>query len=145
MYLNSLDVSKKSRKNRTRLGRGISSGLGKTSGRGHKGQKSRAGKKISRNFEGGQTPINRRVPKFGFISKKNVYTKEVSLEKLFIIKENKIDLKTLKSYNLINNNTKKAKIILSRKFLIRKTIHIIGIKVSANAKYNIELNGGTVI
>ncbi|MCV2518599.1 MAG: 50S ribosomal protein L15 [Candidatus Lightella neohaematopini] len=145
MYLNSLDVFRKSRKNRTRLGRGISSGSGKTSGRGHKGQKSRSGKKISRNFEGGQTPINRRIPKSGFISKKNIYTKEISLEKLFIIKENKIDLKILKSYNLIKNSTKKVKIILNKKHVIRKTIHIVGIKVSANAKYNIELNGGTVI
>ncbi|MCV2499951.1 MAG: 50S ribosomal protein L15 [Candidatus Lightella neohaematopini] len=145
MYLNSLNVSKKSRKNKTRLGRGISSGLGKTSGRGHKGQKSRSGKKISRNFEGGQTPINRRIPKSGFMSKKNIYTKEISLEKLFVIKENTIDLKILKSYNLIKNNTKKVKIILNKKHLVRKTIHIIGIKVSANAKYNIESNGGTII
>ncbi|MCV2531225.1 MAG: 50S ribosomal protein L15 [Candidatus Lightella neohaematopini] len=144
MYLNSLDISKISKKQKTRLGRGISSGLGKTSGRGHKGQKSRSGKKIGRNFEGGQTPINRRIPKSGFISKKNIYTKEISLDKLSLIKENKIDLKVLRSYNLITNNTKKVKIILNKKNLVVKKIHIIGIKVSANAQHNIESNGGTI-
>ncbi|MCV2525803.1 MAG: 50S ribosomal protein L15, partial [Candidatus Lightella neohaematopini] len=135
---------KKAKKYKTRLGRGIGSGLGKTSGRGHKGQKSRAGKKISRNFEGGQTPINRRIPKLGFISKKNIHTKEISLEKLFLIKENKIDLKILRSYNLIKNNTKKVKIIFNKKDLLKKPIYLIGIKVSTNVRNNIKSNGGLI-
>ncbi len=112
-------VNKKSK----RLGRGIGSGLGKTSGKGHKGQKSRSGYKINRFFEGGQTPFYRRIPKFGFNKKKDKKLKELCLSKLDIFKENDIiNLKLLKDNNLINKKIKFVKIILSKSFFKKKLI-----------------------
>ncbi len=106
-----------------RLGRGIGSGFGKTSGKGHKGQKSRSGYKINRFFEGGQTPFYRRIPKFGFKKKKNNKFKELCLCKLNIFKNNDIiNLKLLKNYNIINKKIKFIKIILGGKFFKKKLI-----------------------
>lgn len=142
MRLNYLSINKKSKKKKKRLGRGIGSGSGKTCGRGHKGQKSRSGKKIRRGFEGGQMPLYRRLPKFGFNSKKNTHKQEITLSDLKKIKEKTVNLENLKKAKLINQNTKFVKIIFSGK--INKAIKIKGIKVSKGAKKQIELNGGKV-
>ena len=106
--IRSKDGSKHSKK---RVGRGIASGTGKTCGRGHKGQKSRSGGKVQTGFEGGQMPLQRRLPKIGFTSKKNVNTVELKYDYLDKIKEKDITLELLKKYKLINNKTKKVKVI----------------------------------
>lgn len=142
MRLNYLSVNKKSKKKKKRLGRGIGSGSGKTSGRGHKGQKSRSGKKIRRGFEGGQMPLYRRLPKFGFNSKKKIHKKEITLKNLKKIKYKIINLENLKKSKLINKDVKFVKIILSGK--INKPIIIKGIKVTKGAKKEIEMHGGKV-
>lgn len=142
MRLNNLSKHFGEKKNKKRPGRGIGSGIGKTCGRGHKGQKSRSGKKIRIGFEGGQTPIYRRLPKFGFNSRKKKITKEITLSKLNKIKDKIIDLNTLKEKKIINQNTKYTKIILSG--TINRKIKVKGIKVSKGAKKTIELFGGSV-
>ena len=110
MELNTIapEVKKKAAK---RVGRGIGSGTGKTSGRGHKGQKSRAGGYHKVGFEGGQMPLQRRLPKVGFTSKKNTNTTELKYDYLDKIKEAEITLELLKKYKLINNKITKVKII----------------------------------
>lgn len=142
MRLNYLSVNKNFKKKRKRVGRGIGSGLGKTCGRGHKGQKSRSGKKLRRGFEGGQMPLYRRLPKFGFNSQKKIFKKEINLSDLNKIEEKIINLKILKKHKLINKKTKLVKIILSGK--IKKPIKIEKIKITKGAKKAIELCGGTV-
>lgn len=142
MYLNNLYFSKGSKKLKKRLGRGIGSGLGKTSGRGHKGQKARSGKKIRRGFEGGQMPIYRRIPKKGFKSKKSFFTDEVRLSELKKIKSNIIDLKNLKKFNIINKNILFVKIIMSGK--IFNPIIVKNILVTKNVKMAIESVGGKI-
>ncbi|SBT82094.1 50S ribosomal protein L15 [secondary endosymbiont of Trabutina mannipara] len=143
MRLNDLSPADGSKFASKRLGRGIGSGLGKTSGRGHKGQKSRSGGKIYRGFEGGQMPLCRRLPKFGFNSHKAILTAEVSLSDLANIEGNIVDIKVLKSAKIVNIKTKCAKIILSGK--IKKAVTIIttaGIRISKGARYAIEAAGG---
>lgn len=137
MRLNNLTPKITSKKKKKRLGRGIGSGLGKTCGRGHKGQKSRSGKTIRRGFEGGQTPIYRRLPKFGFNSRKKKLKEEVSLTKLKKIKNTLIDLNILKKYKIVKKKTKNVKIILSGK--INRKIKIKNIKMTKGAKKAIEL------
>ncbi|MEC9205887.1 MAG: 50S ribosomal protein L15 [Pseudomonadota bacterium] len=109
--LNEFTVSKESKKNKKRVGRGIGSGTGKTCGRGHKGQKSRSGGKIQIGFEGGQMPLQRRLPKIGFVSQKNLNTAELKYDRLDAIKEKEITIDILKKYNLINSKIKKVRII----------------------------------
>ncbi|MDE5285661.1 MAG: 50S ribosomal protein L15, partial [Buchnera aphidicola] len=101
MHLNTLSPASKSRQNRKRLGRGIGSGTGKTSGRGHKGQKSRSGGGTRRSFEGGQMPLHRRLPKFGFNSQKSHFIKEVRLSDIANLSDSVIDLNILKKRNII--------------------------------------------
>ncbi|XZR52704.1 MAG: 50S ribosomal protein L15 [Enterobacteriaceae bacterium] len=132
MYLNNLNSFNNFKINKKRLGRGIGSGLGKTCGRGHKGQKSRSGNNIKRGFEGGQMPLYKRLPKFGFISKKKKYIKELRLFELSKIKNNYIDIKILKKYKLINNKFKYIKIILTGS--INKSIKILNLFISKNVK-----------
>ncbi|MBH43946.1 MAG: 50S ribosomal protein L15 [Gammaproteobacteria bacterium] len=109
--LNQLKPKDSSKKNKKRVGRGIASGTGKTAGRGHKGQKSRSGGKIQVGFEGGQMPLQRRLPKVGFTSPKNIFSTELKYDRLATIKEDKIDMELLKKYKLIKKNIKKVKII----------------------------------
>ncbi|QJC31693.1 50S ribosomal protein L15 [Enterobacteriaceae endosymbiont of Donacia tomentosa] len=109
MYLNTLNPIYKNKKKR--LGRGVGSGKGKTSGRGHKGQKSRSGYNINKSFEGGQTPLHRRLPKFGFKSRKNIFFKEIRLNDLSKIDGDYVDFNTLKSSKIINKKIKYVKII----------------------------------
>lgn len=142
MHLNSLSPSLGSKKNRKRLGRGIGSGIGKTSGRGHKGQKSRSGAKINRGFEGGQMPLYRRLPKFGFTSRKKDITTEVRLSQISKLSTNIIDVKTLKKLNIINKNIKYVKIILSGEVKIPLTLR--GLRVTQGARTAIENHGGKI-
>ena len=109
--LNELKPNSDSKKNRKRVGRGIASGTGKTCGRGHKGQKSRSGGKIQIGFEGGQMPLQRRLPKVGFTSQKNIFTAELKYDRLKDIKESEITLELLKKHNLVKNKIRKVRII----------------------------------
>lgn len=142
MRLNNLSPSYRSRKNRKRLGRGIGSGTGKTSGRGHKGQKSRSGSSIRRGFEGGQMPLYRRLPKFGFHSPQCKLKAEVRLSDILHLSDNVIDLDVLKKESIIKKNIKYAKIILSGK--INSSLRIKGLFVSKGARTEIENHGGKI-
>ena len=127
-------------KNRKRVGRGIGSGTGKTAGRGHKGQKSRSGGSIARGFEGGQMPLQQRIPKFGFSSRVNRGTKEVNLKNIASMSE--VSLETLKANRVISQATKKVKIFGVCD--IAQPMSVTGILVTKGAKESIEKAGGTV-
>ena len=127
-------------KNRKRVGRGIGSGTGKTAGRGHKGQKSRSGGSIARGFEGGQMPLQQRIPKFGFSSRVNRGTKEVNLKNIASMSE--VNLETLKANRVISQATKKVKIFGVCD--IAQPMSVTGIVVTKGAKESIEKAGGTV-
>ncbi|ABJ90776.1 50S ribosomal protein L15 [Buchnera aphidicola] len=143
MYLNSLSNSVYKKRSKKRICRGIGSGWGKTGGRGHKGQKSRSGGKIRKSFEGGQTPLYRRIPKFGFRSKKKKFFDEIRLFELDCFHNLKyINLSILKKINLINKNIKYVKIIKSG--LINRPIIISGLSVTKGARLCIESAGGVV-
>ncbi|QJC30868.1 50S ribosomal protein L15 [Enterobacteriaceae endosymbiont of Macroplea appendiculata] len=111
MYVNTFHINPDIKKHKKRLGRGIGSGTGKTCGKGHKGQKARAGHKINRSFEGGQTPLHRRLPKFGFISKRKKYCKEINLNDLSKIDTKDVTLQVLRYCKIINKKIKHVKII----------------------------------
>lgn len=142
MHLNSISASKGSKSAKKRVGRGIGSGLGKTAGRGHKGQKSRSGGKVRIGFEGGQTPLYRRLPKFGFVSRKSRYTKEIKLSELFNIPENIIDLHVLKKYSFVGVKIKFVKIIMSG--TIKNPITIRKLSISKGACNAITAVGGKI-
>ncbi|QCI20048.1 MAG: 50S ribosomal protein L15 [Buchnera aphidicola (Brevicoryne brassicae)] len=142
MYLNTLSPAYGARHNRRRLGRGIGSGLGKTSGRGHKGQKSRSGGSIRRGFEGGQMPLYRRLPKFGFNSRKKKSTSEVRLTDISNLSKNVIDLDILKKENIIKKNIKHVKIIFTGK--LKVPLIIRGLLVTRGARTAIEHSGGKI-
>ncbi|MCR3756181.1 MAG: 50S ribosomal subunit protein L15 [Candidatus Westeberhardia cardiocondylae] len=142
VHLNNFSVSKNRKYCRKRFGRGVGSGIGKTCGRGHKGQNSRSGTSVCRRFEGGQTPFYRRLPKFGFISKKFMLTKEIRFSDLNNVKENIIDLDVLKSYKIIKKKILYCKLILSGK--ISRAFIIRGLKVSKGARIAIENFGGEI-
>jgi large subunit ribosomal protein L15 len=142
MELNGIKPAEGSKKARRRVGRGIGSGLGKTAGRGHKGQKSRAGGYHKVGFEGGQMPLQRRLPKRGFKSAQLQYNGEVTLGDLQLLEGEEIDLLTLKTAGLVGQLIKNVKVIksgeLSRKVLLK------GIGATAGAKAAIEAAGGSV-
>jgi large subunit ribosomal protein L15 len=142
MYLNTLQPAPGSKKKATRVGRGIGSGIGKTCGRGHKGQHARAGGYKKVGFEGGQMPLQRRLPKFGFKSRKALITTEIRLHELSKVTADKIDLAALKAANLINANTKRVKIIAAGE--LNKAVIISGLKVTSGARQLIEAAGGKV-
>ncbi|PPI87895.1 50S ribosomal protein L15 [Candidatus Pantoea edessiphila] len=142
MHLNTLSPALGSKRVKKRVGRGIGSGFGKTCGRGHKGQKSRSGGNINRGFEGGQMPIYRRLPKFGFISRKKFLHKEIRLIDLIKVKDNIINLNTLKDFNIISSHITSVKIICSGSISIPKTI--CGLNVTKGARKAIEDVGGKV-
>tara|TARA_A100001037_G_scaffold296145_1_gene316251 strand:- start:533 stop:973 length:441 start_codon:yes stop_codon:yes gene_type:complete len=142
MRLNSLSKSQGSKTAKKRVGRGIGSGLGKTAGRGHKGQKSRAGGKVPAGFEGGQMPLQMRLPKFGFNSAIARVTAEVRVSELEKIEGEVIDLQALKDANIINNSMKRARVMLSGE--ITKAVTLKGIGVTAGAKAAIEAAGGKI-
>lgn len=130
------------KKTAQRRGRGIGSGLGKTGGRGVKGQTSRSGSSIPAGFEGGQMPIYRRLPKFGFTSQLALTTAEVRLSELNKIKGNEITLETLKAANIIRGDMKRARIILSGE--IGRALTFKGVKVTKGAKEAIVAAGGSI-
>tara|TARA_Y100001936_G_C15910547_1_gene578309 strand:+ start:116 stop:622 length:507 start_codon:yes stop_codon:yes gene_type:complete len=133
--------SKGTYKNRKRVGRGIGSGLGKTAGRGHKGQKSRSGGNIRAGFEGGQMPLQMRLPKFGFSSRVNNYFKEVNVKNIDGMKL--VNIETLKEKKLIGKNINKVKIFGDS--AIKSKVTVEGIKVTKGAKASIESAGGNII
>ena len=142
MFLNTIKPAEGSTKDRKRCGRGIGSGLGKTSGRGHKGQKSRSGGQTPIGFEGGQMPLQRRLPKFGFRSRKAKYSAEVRLSEIMKMETDVIDLDILIKSNFVPAITKQAKVILSGE--ITKAVTIKGLKVTKGALAAIEAAGGKV-
>ncbi|MEY3882606.1 MAG: hypothetical protein RIQ94_3402 [Pseudomonadota bacterium] len=142
MYLNTIQPSEGSRKKSKRVGRGIGCTLGKTCGRGHKGQKSRSGGFHKVGFEGGQMPLQRRLPKVGFKSLKSKYSAEVRLNELNSLNVDIIDLKVLIASNIVPEFTKTAKIIKSGELI--KAINLKGIKVTVGARISIEALGGKV-
>lgn len=142
MRLNTLSPAKGSKHAAKRLGRGIGSGVGKTAGHGHKGQKSRAGGSVRRGFEGGQMPLYRRLPKFGFKSRKCMVTAEVRLSTLMRVKSQIVDLNALKAANIVGIQTKYAKIILSGE--VKHAVIVRGLRISKGARTSIEAAGGTI-
>ncbi|MGF1761533.1 50S ribosomal protein L15 [Photobacterium sagamiensis] len=142
MRLNTLSPAAGSKPSAKRVGRGIGSGLGKTCGRGHKGQKSRSGGSVRPGFEGGQMPLKQRLPKFGFTSRKSVVTAEVRLAELAKLEGDVIDLATLKDANLITKNIKFVKIVLSGE--IARSVTVKGLRVTKGAKAAIEAAGGKI-
>ena len=142
MFLNDIQPALGSRKKRKRVGRGIGSTLGKTCGRGHKGQKSRSGGFHKVGFEGGQMPLQRRLPKVGFTSRVKKYSAQVRLNELDLLTTDVVDLKALIDANLIPAFTKTAKVILSGE--VKKAVTIKGINVTVGAKAAIEAAGGTI-
>ncbi|APF02206.1 TPA: 50S ribosomal protein L15 [Legionella pneumophila] len=142
MNLNTLSPDPGSRPSRRRVGRGIGSGLGKTCGKGHKGQKSRAGGYHKINFEGGQMPIQRRLPKMGFKSRVGRTIDEVSLGELAKLNDEVIDLLALRKAGLINNSIKDVKIILSGE--LTAAIKLKGLRVTKGARSAIESLGGSI-
>lgn len=142
MFLNSVKPGEGARHTSRRVGRGIGSGLGKTAGRGHKGQKSRAGGFHKVGFEGGQMPLQRRLPKRGFNSLTKSRVAEVRLSELNQLPVDEIDLLVLKQAGVVPAQTLTAKVILSGK--IERALKLQSLRVTAGARAAVEAAGGTV-
>ena len=142
MHLNTLKPGAGSQKSRKRVGRGIGSGAGKTCGRGHKGQKSRSGGSIRRGFEGGQQPLQMRLPKFGFNSAKARTTAEVTLSEIVKVDGDVVDMQTLEKANMVQGTMKRAKVILSGS--IDRPLTLKGVKATKGAREAIEAAGGKI-
>ena len=142
MRLNTISGAEGSRRARKRVGRGIGSGLGKTAGRGHKGQKSRSGSRILPGFEGGQQPLQRRLPKFGFTSKVGRTTGEVTLAEVAAANVDLVTLDVLKEADLVSRKLARVKVILSGS--IDKAVTVQGLGVTKGARAAIEAAGGKV-
>ena len=142
MRLNDLSPAEGSKKEGKRLGRGHSAGQGKTSGRGQKGQKSRSGGFHKVGFEGGQMPLQRRLPKVGFASRKAHLTAELRLHELALPTDDVVDLDCLKRMNLVPAFTVKVKVIDSGK--IEKAVKVKGLVLTKGARAAVEAAGGTI-
>ncbi len=142
MRLNTLQPAVGSKRNSKRVGRGIGSGLGKTCGRGHKGQKSRSGGFHKVGFEGGQMPLQRRLPKIGFRSKKASQASSIRLHELAGIEADVIDLDALQKSKLISRKITRVKVIASGK--IEKAVKLRGLSVTKGARAAIEAVGGSI-
>lgn len=142
MKLNTIQPAEGSKHARRRVGRGIGSGLGKTGGRGHKGQKSRAGGFHKVGFEGGQMPLQRRLPKRGFVSLTKARNVEVRLSEINDLPVDEIDLLTLMRANLVTQHALSAKVVLSGK--IARKVTLKGVGATKGAKAAIEAAGGSV-
>ncbi|MBK8065460.1 MAG: 50S ribosomal protein L15 [Betaproteobacteria bacterium] len=142
MRLNDLKPADGAKRPRRRVGRGIGSGLGKTAGRGHKGQKSRSGGFHKVGFEGGQMPLHRRLPKRGFTSMSRGLTAEVRLDELQKLKETDIDLAVLKLAGVIRRDALAAKVILSGK--LSRKVTLKGVLATKGARAAIEAAGGKI-
>jgi large subunit ribosomal protein L15 len=142
MNLNSLSPAPGSKPAKKRLGRGIGSGLGKTSGKGHKGQKARAGGYHKINFEGGQMPIQRRLPKMGFKSRVGRTVDQITLSELDKLTDDVIDFASIQKAGLINSSIRRVKIILSGE--LTKAVKIKGLIITKGARKIIEDLGGQI-
>lgn len=142
MELNSIKPAVGSKRDRRRVGRGIGSGLGKTAGRGHKGQKSRAGGYHKVGFEGGQMPLQRRLPKRGFKSTTLKYNAEITLTDLDRMHVSEVDLLALKQVGLVGEMSKFVKVIKTG--VLTRAVVLKGISATAGAKKSIECVGGSV-
>ena len=142
MRLNTLSPAPGARKDAKRVGRGIGSGAGKTAGRGHKGQKSRSGGKVKPGFEGGQMPLQKRLPKYGFSSRIGRVTAQVRLGELNAVDAQVIDLDALKSADLVRDNVSRARVFLSGE--LGKAVTVKGLAVTKGAREAIEKAGGKV-
>ncbi len=142
MNLNTLSPDPGSRPSKKRLGRGIGSGLGKTSGKGHKGQKARAGGYHKVGFEGGQMPLQRRLPKMGFTSRIGRVVDEVNLNELAGLKLDFIDLAALKSSGLVHRAVRQVKVILAGEITV--PLRLKGLQATKGARHAIEQAGGSI-
>ncbi|AEE24334.1 MULTISPECIES: 50S ribosomal protein L15 [Paraglaciecola] len=142
MHLNTLAPAPGAKKSIKRLGRGMGSGLGKTGGRGHKGQKSRSGGSVKPGFEGGQMPIQRRLPKFGFTSRKSMVSDQVTLSEIAKVEGEVVSLETLKAAGLVKKEMLFVKVLKSGE--ISRAVTINGLKVTKGAREAIEAAGGKV-
>ena len=142
MQLNTIKPAKGSKKVAKRVGRGIGSGNGKTCGRGHKGQKSRSGGWHKVGFEGGQMPLQKRLPKFGFTSRMAKYSAEVCLYHLEGLKAETIDMAHLKEIGLVKKGVRKVKVINTGE--LTKAVKLVGLNVTKGAKEAIEKAGGSI-
>ena len=142
MKLNELKPNPKRVKESKRIGRGTGSGSGKTSGKGHKGLKSRSGGRVRIGFEGGQMPLQKRVPKFGFSSRKNRNTQQLRLSALVTSGLTEVTIDSLVEKDLIRNSTKKVKVFLDTDDCSK--MNLKGINTTASVKKLIEEAGGTV-
>ena len=143
MHLNTIAPALGATKDAKRVGRGIGSGNGKTCGRGHKGQKSRSGGSIKRGFEGGQMPLQRRLPKVGFSSRKSSSTTEIRLDVLQNLGLESVDLLALKSAGVVSENILRVKVIASGE--ITNAVTIKGLSATAGAQKAIKAAGGKVV
>jgi len=142
MQLNTIRPAEGEKTDRKRVGRGIGSGFGKTCGRGHKGQKARSGGSTKIGFEGGQMPLQRRLPKVGFSSRVSIITSQVTLSEINKLEEKEITIDVLKQHNLITKNIKHVKVMLSGE--ITRAVTLTGIKATKGAKSAIEAAKGKV-
>ena len=142
MRLNTLSPAAGSKSAGKRVGRGIGSGLGKTGGRGHKGQKSRSGGKVRVGFEGGQMPLQKRLPKYGFSSRMSKTSAQVRLGELGAVNADVIDLEALKAADLVKDDATRARVFLSGE--LNKAVTVKGLAVTKGAREAIESAGGKV-
>ena len=142
MRLNELSPAPGSRSAKKRAGRGIGSGLGKTGGRGHKGLKSRSGGSVKPGFEGGQMPLQRRLPKFGFSSRKSLTRDEIRLAELNKVQGDEITMDSLRQARLIGEKIKDVKIILAGD--IGRPVIVKGLRITRGARAAVEAAGGKV-
>ena len=142
MRLNTLSPASGHKSSKKRVGRGIGSGLGKTAGRGHKGLKSRSGGTVKPGFEGGQMPLQKRLPKYGFISRIGLVTAEIRLGELNKVDADVIDLEALRQADLITAKIKRVKVFLSGE--LKKALTLKGLAVTKGAKTVIEAAGGKI-
>jgi large subunit ribosomal protein L15 len=142
MRLNTMKPAAGSKKNRRRVGRGIGSGLGKTAGRGHKGQKSRSGGFHKVGFEGGQMPLQRRLPKRGFVSRMKNDIAQIRLSDLQKLPVTEVDILALKAAGLVHAGAKTVKVIKTGK--LEKAVKLSGVLATKGAKAAIEAAGGSV-
>ena len=142
MRLNTLSPAPGSRKAAKRVGRGIGSGVGKTAGRGHKGQKSRSGGKVAAGFEGGQMPLQKRLPKYGFTSRISRTTAQVRLAELNKVVGDVIDLQALKDADVVKDDVLRVRVFLSGE--VNRAVTLKGIPASKGARAAIEQAGGSI-
>lgn len=142
LRLNSLSPSPGSRKDAKRVGRGIGSGLGKTAGRGHKGQKSRSGGTVRPGFEGGQMPLQKRLPKYGFSSRVSRTTAQVRLGELNAVQSDVVDLEALKEADVIRQDVLRVRVFLSGD--VTRPLTVKGLAITKGAREAIEQAGGKV-